>query len=277
MADVVSPGFSVAESEHGFICTFENDAARSVSGVGEDILIINMNGAGEVYAFDFVQSSLMTLCIERSTPADFANAYKRIAGGKSPVYYGVENNHLCLKKETIKYIMPPEAGTDEYGYDIPTSGCGIDHIHVFETEELLDLTIDDPSQKISKNTIRSGNILFSYTIMPDTSLAEHKGNILIKLTVKNMGDTFHYPSNTHSKPFWGQLTCIYNDSDASSYQLEPLRNPLKETDGTYTIEGDSEVTISFAYYEKHPDAQQIDLKFTAYGITVTFEDALNFK
>ncbi|MBE6586159.1 MAG: hypothetical protein E7645_06510 [Ruminococcaceae bacterium] len=52
-------------------------------------------------------------------------------------YFKYENGKLYVCAEVIKSIIPPRVETDEAGNEFISSGCGIDHEHVFYEEEVI--------------------------------------------------------------------------------------------------------------------------------------------
>ena len=77
--------------------------------------------------------------LETATAEAFAAAEEKLGGDRSELYLTVDSEGwLCLcKEEIVSIFVTPE--TDESGNvleDAPTSGCGIDHEHVFYTERI---------------------------------------------------------------------------------------------------------------------------------------------
>ena len=77
--------------------------------------------------------------LETATAEAFAAAEEKLGGDRSELYLTVDSEGwLCLcKEEIVSIFVTPE--TDESGNvleDAPTSGCGIDHEHVFHTERI---------------------------------------------------------------------------------------------------------------------------------------------
>ena len=77
--------------------------------------------------------------LETATAEAFAAAEEKLGGDRSELYLTVDSEGwLCLcKEEIVSIFVTPE--TDESGNvleDVPTSGCGIDHEHVFHTERI---------------------------------------------------------------------------------------------------------------------------------------------
>lgn len=258
-----------------FVCHIINEAAEYVSGIGEDSLSIRLNGSGVIYSYDYTSSNLMELCVRRSTPATFAEAYARMEEGDTGVYYSVRDGILCFVSERIQYITSTE--TDASGEQM--GGCGIDHEHIFCVEKLMSLAVSNHTETYDR-TLTVGNLRISYTLSPEAEQYGAGEEILITVTVENIGEAFTYTEK--GRMIHASLERHNARGSSVSMSVSSVGDVPTNDNGVYTVVQGSTDTVNFTYGFSSVRADKLedgyyDLEISAYGVEVLFKDAIYYQ